>query len=290
MQIQDKALLVKLAIGMPGNGRKDKKLTAEVTANHRLQANAGRWNKTLYPVAAFLPLTELAGSARTLHYRDTLPWLDEGFRILPVLMFDEYTKGMRKIRNEFQELSESHFLGQLTKWESEARAMHNGTFNEKDYLPEHKLRKKFKFSTDCIPIPSSADFRVKISSDEMAALQSGMDNRLEQATRDAQADLWRRLVEPLEHLMSKLREPDSTFRDSLIGNLRDICQLIPKLNLTGDRHLADFAEQVERQFSGLQPQRLRDFPSERNAAKMDAESIMAKMADYMPAEAKGEQE
>lgn len=45
MQINDKAVLVKLSIGMPGNTRKDKKLTGEVQASHSMGAQSGRWVK-----------------------------------------------------------------------------------------------------------------------------------------------------------------------------------------------------------------------------------------------------
>src|SRR5215510_4902591 len=102
MQINDKALLVKLAIGMPGNGRKDKPLTAEVIQNHNLASNAGRWNKLLYPKEAFEPIASLAGDARTFHYSNTLPWMDDGARILPVLNYEDYMKELRSIKAKFK--------------------------------------------------------------------------------------------------------------------------------------------------------------------------------------------
>jgi hypothetical protein len=283
MQIQDKALLVKLAIGMPGNGRKDKSITAEVTQKHALAANAGRWNKTLYPPEAFTPLVEVAGAARTYHYEVTLPWLDEGFRILPTLVYQEYTDKMRKTRSQFETLAESHFIGQLPDWEAKARKMHNGTFNAADYLPACKLRKKFNFATEFIPIPSTDDFRVKFSDSELEVLKSQMEDKLTEAVRNAEADLWRRLAEPLQHLADKLKDPDAKFRDSIISNLSDVCALIPKINLLGDKRLAAFADQVQANLASLNPQRLRDFASDRNAARLAADNILSKMQAYMPA-------
>lgn len=282
MQIQDKAMLVRLSIGLPGNGRKDKPLTAEVTANHSLAGNAGRWMKTLYPPEAFAPITEKAGEARTFHYANTLPWMDDGQRILPVTHYTEFTAAMRRFRVKFDDLAENHFLSQLPLWEQKARAMHNGTFRPEDYLPEHKLRKKFAFAVDFQPIPSADDFRVTINSADMDAIKADMDARLAQAVADAQADLWRRLAEPLVKMVERLKDPTATFRDSLVGNLQEIVTLIPALNLTADKALAGFAQQVQVSLAGLNPQNLRDFPSQRNAAAVRAQEILDKMSGYFP--------
>jgi len=282
MQINDKALLVKLSIGMPGNSRKDKPLTAEVTANHSLAANAGRWNKTLYPAEAFEPLVTLSGSARTFHYENTLPWLDDGMRILPTLNYENYTKAMRDFRSKFESLADSHFIQQLTHWEAKARSMHNGTFRQEDYLPAHKLTKKFKFVTGCQPIPTSDDFRVKFSDGEMQLLRSDMSAQLDKAILNAESDLWHRLADPLSHLSAKLADPDAKFKDSILGNLSQICELIPKLNLTQDKRLAGFASEVQSRLAGLVPDKLRHQSSDRNAARLAADQILAKMSAYMP--------
>jgi len=284
MQINDKALLVKLSIGMPGNGKKDKPITAEVTANHALASNAGRWNKTLYPAEAFAPIITIAGAARTFHYDNTLPWLDDGMRILPTLNYQDYTTAMREFRSKFDSLAETHFLSRLSEWQDKARLMHNGTYRPEDYKPAHKLAKKFKLLTGCQPIPTSDDFRVKFSDGEMQLLRSDMNAQLNRAITNAESDLWRRLVDPLSHLSAKLADPDAKFKDSIVTNLDAICKLIPKLNLTADKRLADFAVQVETRLAGLIPDTLRKHPSDRNAARLVADQILAKMSDYMPAQ------
>src|SRR3989442_2087428 len=158
MQIHDKALLVRLSVSMPSNSRTDKPITGEVITNHSLAPKAGRWNKSLYPTTAFEPLVTVSGSARTYSYAHTLPWLDDGWRILPTSLYSEYCAKIRGFRLQFEDLAESHFLSQLPRWEAEAKKMHNSTFRAEDYLPVFKLPRKFKFKTDCQPIPSANDF------------------------------------------------------------------------------------------------------------------------------------
>ena len=215
MQIQDKAMLVRLSIGLPGNGRKDKPLTAEVTAQHQLTGNAGRWVKSLYPPEAFAPITEKAGEARTYHYANTLPWMDDGQRILPVTHYTEFTKAMRGFRVKFNDLAENHFLSQLPKWEAMARAMHNGTFRPEDYLSVGKLRDKFSFRVGFDPIPSGDDFRVFITSGDLDAIKADMDARLNQAVR-VRAHGWRpSVLGPLRVQRARdIEEPACWFRSA----------------------------------------------------------------------------
>src|SRR5207237_2084347 len=137
---------------------------------------------------------------------NTLPWMDDGQRILPVTHYTEFTKAMRGFRVKFNDLAENHFLSQLPKWEAMARAMHNGTFRPEDYLSVGKLRDKFSFRVGFDPIPSGDDFRVFITSGDLDAIKADMDARLNQAVQDAQADLWRRLADPLAKMVERLKD------------------------------------------------------------------------------------
>ncbi len=280
MRVNEKAVLVKLSIGLPGNSRKDKRVTSETIIQHHLGEKSGRWMKQLYPDEAMEPLTQLANAARTYHYSVTLPWTDEGMRLLPTLLHQEYTASLRKSRQEFEALSESHFIGRLSEWEAWARAQHNGTFNPDDYIGADKLRKKFAFTTDFSPVPSGGDFRLDIGAEEREIMAQAVDARVASAVQDAQSDLWTRLVNPLSAMVDRLKDPKAIFRDSLISNLAEISKLIPKLNLTCDVGLSAFAAQVQSELAGLQPETLRTDAVARDAARAKAQAILDRMAGY----------
>jgi hypothetical protein len=63
----------------------------------------------------------------------------------------------------------------------------------------------------------------------MAALQAAIESRVEKAEANAKADVARRLAEPLAAIVNRLSDKDAIFRDSNIGNLREICDLMPAL-------------------------------------------------------------
>lgn len=274
--IHDKALLVRLSISMPGNTRKDRAITDEVQALHKLTGNAGRWLKLLYPDEAFAPLVKLAGAARSWSDKHSLPWAEDGVRILPTSAHAEYTGGMRRFRTDFESLAETHFIGRLSEWEAQARTMHNGTFREDEYLPANVLRAKFGLRVTVQPVPHSEDFRCAVDDADKAAL----DSRVADAMAEAQKELWGRLHAPLAHMAATLKNADAKFKDTLVGNLASIAAIVPSLNLTGDAELAAFAADVQAQLAALNPQALREDQKVRAEAQAKAQAILDRMAGY----------
>lgn len=280
MQIHDKAVLVKLSIGMPGNTRKDPNITDEVKASHSLGDKAGRWMKQLYPNEALEPLSKLASESRTWHYKHSLPWTDEGWRILPAAHHFDYTSKMRKYRQDYEHLSETHFIRRLDEWVEWAKQQHNGTFDEADYLTAELLRKKFGFSTEFQPVPSGDDFRVSLAHDEVEAMSLQVNTRVAEAVMGAQSDLWSRLITPVAAMVERLSDPENKFKDSLVENIHEIVGLIPALNLTGDQKLEDFRQQVEKELAGYSPDVLRRQQNQRAQAADKAKAILEKMKGY----------
>lgn len=278
MQITDKAVLVKLSVSMPGNTRKDKKMTDEVMLQHMLKSDARKVLKLLFPKAAFEPIEKLAGAARNWHYAQTLPWLDEGVRILPTANHFAYCAAMKKTRSDFDQLVADHFLNRIDHWMAAAREMHNGTFDESQYSSADSMRNRFSFTTEFSPVPSSNDFRVSLSAEEMAAMSGDLDARVEAAVRAAEIELWQRLIKPVAHMAETLKDEKACFHDSLVGNIQAIVDLIPSLNVTGDANLAKLADDCRALM--LNPDDLRKNKQARSSAADKAAEILARMQSY----------
>ena len=282
MTLQDKALLVKLSISIPGNTRKDVRVTQDTISSHNMGQNAGRWLKQLYPDKAFKPLIQIQGEIRTWHYENTLPWQDDGYRILPSTHHSEYTDAMRGFRTRF-ESTQADFVSHLPDHIEWAKTAHNGTFDISCYpKSEHELNRKFGLSLDFSPVPSGSDFRCYIDSTELAAMSAQVDGRIQEATELAHLDLWHRLKDPIACMVERLSNPDSTFRDSLISNLKDVIALIPKLNITRDASLQAFAYEAETKLATYSPDLLRTSKSTRSEAAQAANEILSRMAGYFP--------
>jgi hypothetical protein len=82
--ITERAMLAAVHISIWTAVKHDRKISRDVASQHGAHRDAGRYNKQLLRGADKLDeLRTLAGQIRQYFYRITLPWSDEGFRLLP---------------------------------------------------------------------------------------------------------------------------------------------------------------------------------------------------------------
>jgi hypothetical protein len=100
-----------------------------------------------------------------------------------------------------------------------------------------KLRKKFGVKLEVLPIPSGADFRVQMSAEEQARVSREIDANVRESLMRGTEDLWKRLREVVAHMVDRLNEPESRFHGSLVTNVLDLVEILPRLNVNGDTDL-----------------------------------------------------
>src|SRR5579863_224358 len=101
MTLNDRAMLVELNISQWSASRNDKQVTREVAEKHGSDVSMGRYNKQLLSKAALEKIKKAASAARQEHYKRTLPWSDNGSRILTSAGYLTYSAEMRKLESEF---------------------------------------------------------------------------------------------------------------------------------------------------------------------------------------------
>jgi len=69
-----------------------------VLNQHAAASDAGKFVKNLLPDEAIEPIKKLDGEIRQFHYDNTVPWGDDGLRLLPILRYDPYMEKMRQNR------------------------------------------------------------------------------------------------------------------------------------------------------------------------------------------------
>ena len=74
------------------------------------------------------------------------------------------------------------------------------------------------------------------------------------------------------------------FRNSMISNIRDLVDVVPRLNIFGDDELARLCEQVKEKIATVEPDALRPSksfdPVARARVKRDADALAEKFAGY----------
>jgi hypothetical protein len=279
-QLEEKAMLVKLSISQWTARKYDKKISDEVADMKGADKDAGRYNKVLVAQEAIKEVNQVAMEARMFHYEQTLPWFDDGFRILTSKNYDNYMTKMRQFGEKF-EIQTTKFTANYPALVEAARVKLNGMFNADDYPSIHEIKRKYRWSVDISPIPVAKDFRVGLAGGEVDRIAKEIEARLKEAQVMAMKDLWSRLHDVVSKMAEKLRDEGSIFRDSLVGNIADLVRLLPALNMNEDPELEAMRRKIESRLCSYNPQDLRESKRERSAAVKDADAILKAMAGYI---------
>lgn len=278
--IHSRAMLAKLSIGCWTAHKYDKRISNEVSAQHGASADAGRYNKHLLggknAASKHRAVIASAAQARLVHYRETLPWTDEGWRMLPTENWMHYCEKMRAASADFSAKADG-FVLEYPAMKSSARSLLNGMYKEEDYPDPSKIADLFSCKIDYAPIPARGDLRVGLKTDEIAEIESAIEERVRSGMDAAVKDAWDRMREVVSKLSERLSNPDAVFRDSLVGNVKECVDVLRRLNPTGNFEIEDMRQKIERELAAFDPQDLRDVKPLREAAAAKAQAILDSM-------------
>ena len=225
------------------------------------------------------------GAQRPL--RQTLPWDDQGSRLLTVANYERYTELMDGLRERMVR-ERARFIEDYDDNIDRARLELGQLFRIEDYPSKEDLQGKFGLRYRIIPVPDADHFMAKLVSDDTDRVKRDIESQIEERLNDAVGDLYRRLGEAVERVSERLREDDEgkplVFRDSMIGNIRELVDVVPRLNIFGDDELAQLCQQVKDRIADVEPDALRPSksfdPVARASVKREADALKERFAGY----------
>lgn len=287
--LSERAMLSHVRVSMWTARRVDRKVTDEVNESNGAAADAGRYNKLLVDKSALAPVVFAANHARTFHYSRTLPWQDDGARLLPAAAFLDYSAQLRAIKGTF-ESAVTDFLKGYPEAIEAARERLAGLFRAEDYPSVDDIRRRFGFDVLVNPVPAGADFRVDLGDGQAEIIRREIEDRAAAQLNDAMKDVYRRVADACERMVERLRayqpggdgeRAQGVFRDSLVENVRDLASILPALNITADPHLADIAARMRRDLTKYDAADLRDSDAARETVADAAAAILADVSDFL---------
>ena len=290
-RLTERAMLVSLNISQWTARKHDREISDEVAREHgtrRPSDDVGRYNKILVDKAALRPIQEVVTEARTHHDKVTLPWSDQGYRILTAAGYFDYTQAMSGFQSRFVAAVDA-FAVEYRQHVAEARDRLNGMFNADDYPDEWAIRAKFEFTHQVMPLPDEGDFRVSsLGADDVDKIKADIRARIDAEVQEAVRDPWNRIHDAVQHMAGRLHAFNPTgkgkdrgaFRDSLVDNLRELVDVLPALNLSGDGELDAMRDRLAADLCDLDAQDLRDDMHAREETARKADAILASMAGY----------
>lgn len=280
MKLNDRALLVSLGVSEWTAKKMDKRATKQVNDGNHASSKAGRYNKSLFPMNDLLE--NVHGKTRVIRAelaKNTLPWGIDGTRILPSKNYLTFMTQFRRERGEWQTMV-NEFLDNYDVLVAESRRWLGNLYDPKDYPALSEVQRKFNMDMAVLPVPT-ADFRVQLADEEVERLQEELEGRMKTVQQEAMSDCWHRLHKHVDHMVSKLADPAAIFRDSMIENARETCDLLTRLNISDDPNLEAMRQSVESKLLSHHPDALRNDLDLRADAAAEARKIMDAMSVFM---------
>ena len=104
-----------------------------------------------------------------------------------------------------------------------------------------------------------------------------IDENVRQSLQKGTEDLWARLKGVVAHMVDRLNEPDSRFHASLVTNIGELVDLLPRLNVNQDEELNRFAGEIRDRLCGFTARDLKKNEILRAATANDAAQILTEM-------------
>jgi len=283
------ALRLHVSISMWNYRIKDKKVSGEIASRHGVDERRGKYIKLAVDRGRFRPLEKRVNEFRSWIYTHTLPADNDGWRILPVGFHEAALRQIREFSADFEVYVDGicSDIGDIIR---QAERDLNGLFNPDDYPAVSDLRGKYRFSHAFDVISTESNILADIISSEVDGLKQSIIDRNTAQIQACVADCWERVFDVVGKLKEKCKEEARMvkgeakapiFRDSLIGNIRELVEILPTLNISGDVNLEKARQALEAELAGIDPGDLRDSDEARAEVAQKADSILSDLAGIL---------
>ena len=281
VSLSSSALLVTLSLSAYSGNKLDRSVSDEIDHSKNTRTRAGKYTKSLFADEASLKAIAQHDSAtRQLHKQYTLPWSFDGVALLPMPLYMQYLNVMGQRERERKVLV-TDFLSNYNSIISQQAFKLGDLFDRDDYPSEYEVSTKFRFDTQFNPLPESGDFRVDIGHEGLKQLQDKYEVQIQNAVKDAMDSLLERFKVVVQRMVTQLREVGDDEKkpriyESLLGNARDLIDMIPSMNIANDTQLEYFRQQLNDVIDGVETEDLKDDDLLRRRVHQTASDILDK--------------
>ena len=279
LSLSSMAMLVELRISSWTARKRDNETTMEVNQAKEADQDAGSVYKYLMAGSDHLKKIEkYAAKVRAWNATQTLPWM-KGIGLLPIENFFKYREQIGTMQHNYYALVDDF----VTVYPSlvSAQAFKLGKYFKPEEFPAaESLPSRFKFDFNFLPVPESGDFRVNCEARIKADLAEQYEKMYTEKLSEAMREPWERLHDVLSKMRDRMTDGQDgerhIFRDSIISNAVELCDLLSRLNVTKDPKLEEARRMVERALVGVDIKDLRALPSARAELRGRVDEILGK--------------
>ena len=265
--------------------KKDHRASAEIThANYADRGVANVTKNLLGDCEELKAVQKFAANTRNIHYSMTMPWSDNGARLLTTAQYFKYNEVMTDLQNEFHRLVDE-FLTAYDKTIENAAELQvklGAMWNADEYPTRAALEDKFGFRINYVPLPDSGDFRLDIGNEAMAQIKTQYEEHYTTAVNAAMKDIWQKLHDNLTTLARQLGVNEegkgNKLYDTVFDRALELTEMLGTCNVTGDSQMEAMRQRLEQAFHGLTIGRIKNSPTLRE----DKQKELAKAIAAIP--------
>ena len=217
-------------------------------------------------------------AVKKYHRTNTVPWDYDGTGVMRSIQYPEYAKVMRGLIDKYHDAVKK-YIDNFLSLKNNAMTFLGKLYDEKDYPSEYELNQKFKIDLEVLPIPRANDFRVDLPAEAMKEIEKKLKDSEEKKMKEAMAKLFKRLYDPVKHMVEELSKDKSRIHRSLIGNIEKIVEILPDLNLLEDAALEDLRKEVEEKLCQISIEEIRESNYVKSETKDTAKKLANKIKD-----------
>jgi hypothetical protein len=288
--LKSKALMVRLTTKKISRNKMDKDLAILIHDLKKVSDKAAlRVNKSIFPKEHTDMYQKVQAEAKKYFYNVTTPWDDKGWRLLAVDIFADFAKKMKAYSTEFKE-KVYHFIDNIEGSIEAMKEPLGEAFNKDDYehlfnrdgsVNRDHLLKQFNLETEFDTVTTGNDLRASLTDHDKKLLTDEINDRAEKKFAASQAFVIQKLYDTVAKMHERLSSADNMFRDTLVSNIEELCDLIPVMNIAGDPALDEMAAEAKVKLTKWDAQTLRDDDEARKEVCKEADKLAKNMVGML---------
>jgi len=284
--LKNKALTVRLFRKKISRNKLDKVLSQELRDAKGVNDDVSlRVNKSIFSKSTTDAFMKVLSEAGKYYYRVTTPWDDTGFRLLSIDIYKEFVKKFKDFSRKFREAVETFMDGieadinlmEETLGEAFNRSDYDHLFLSNGQLDKETLRKQFTLDLEYGTVADADDIRAKLTDEDREIIAAHVTEKNNEKFAAAQKHIITTLHEHIMKIHERLCQDENVFRDTLISNLEDLCDLIPKMNIAGDPAINELAAKAKKALCSWDAQTLREDKDIRKDVSDQADKLLDNM-------------
>lgn len=284
--ISKEALLVRLAISQWTGYKTDAKLAQDAATANKANAAAIKAGVKLLEDTDRKPIAQIVNEARTFFYEHTCLFEDGGWRLVPAKKYKELKDKMEELQNKFidavDKLVQNH-----AELERKFEANLGDIRHRYQFPSAEGLRALFKWRLEENAIVNPEHIVLKgLEGAAVRQVQASAERKLKEQLATTQTEIVERLVKAIGAVSEKCGkehgDEGATFRDSLIGNVRELCEILPSLNIGGDKRIERAIKRVATNIAPVDPKILREDKEVRKRVADAASDVLDDLKGFKP--------